>query len=212
MSDEQPRADNGQWGCKPPNQTPEIHLAETVHGSFLFPPSQWPGGADEYISFWMTQPISDEALTTFVSSYAADWDDWAIPLIQDHMQMWGNSTEALRLLYKGIPRTEALAIRQAESDRFEAELENVRPSRIPTALARPVARAAQLVQNLDTLPDLSDRERARNASVHTSADGREWSAQYIWDVYQLHGIMPDAFYARENAVYRKLSALKNSLI
>lgn len=204
-ADSQPREVDGQYGAKH-HSPPEVYLAEEVDGSFLYPPSEWPGGAHQYLEFWRTQPISDEALTNFASSYAAEWDDWAHPLIREHLELWGNSEEARQIRNS---TTSADAIRQsrlAEADKFEAQLEATRPKRIPTGIVRKVARAAQIIHNNVHLRDQADRDAVGKEVVHTSQSGENWTAEMVWDRYRLGDIMPDAFYSRENAVLRELRA------
>ena len=207
MHDTQPRVTNGQYGHKD-HSSPEVHLAEEVDGSFLFPPSEWPGGAPQYLQFWRGQPISDDALTNFASAYAADWDEWSESLIREHLEVWGNSEEARIARAQTTTREELQAIRNAEHDRYQQQLEMTRPRRIQTGLVRHVARAAQIVYNADRL-DSAEAEAAVKASVvYTNGDGHDWTAESIWDRYRLHEVMPDAFYARENALLRKIRSLQ----
>ena len=203
IHDSQPREDNGQYGSKD-HSYPEVVLAENVDGSFLFPPSEW-AGADQYLEFWKTQPISDEALTNFVSCYAEEWDAWASPLVREHLEMWGNSEAGRQARIKFDGNPEALRdFRLAESDRYVEELKSTRPDRIPTGFARQIARAAQIVHNRVHLRDEQDRESVLSAVVHHTQDGSPITAGQFWDAYRLDDIMPDAFYARENAVLRAL--------
>lgn len=202
IHDSQPREVDGQYGPKY-HSAPEVHLAENVDGSFLFPPSDWTG-ADQYIEFWKTQPISDEALTNFASCYAAEWDEWAVPLVQEHLEIWGDSEEA-RLARKNTSTAAQLkAIRDAERDRFLKQLEATRPSRIPTGFARQIARAAQIMHNRVHLTSERDREAVAGAVLHHTQSGAPVTAGQFWDGYRLEDIMPDAFYSRENAVLRAL--------
>jgi len=209
---DQPREQNGQYGFK--NQSyPEVApLAEEVDGSFLFPPNEWPGGVQQYLEFWRTQPISDDALTNFVSAYAADWDEWAEPIVQDHLHMWGNSREGYELTKRTTTADELRKARLAEMDRFIAELEHTRPRRIKSGLARHVARAAQIVQNSSSLRTDEDREVAGKAVMYHNADGEPWTAGELWDRYHLREIMPDAFYARENKLEERLRVLTETLL
>lgn len=206
--DSQPREDNGQYGHKD-HSYPEVVLAENVDGSFLFPPSQWQG-VDQYIDFWKTQPISDEALTNFVSCYAEEWDAWAAPLVREHLDIWGDSEEGrqARIRFDGNPEGLA-AVRLDERDRFRSQLMSTRPDRIPTGFARQIARAAQMVHNRVHLRDEKDREEVLSAVVHHTQDGTAVTAGKFWDAYRLEDIMPDAFYARENALLRQLRMSMN---
>lgn len=208
IHDSQPREDNGQYGHKD-HSYPEVVLAENVDGSFLFPPSEWQG-ADQYIEFWKTQPISDEALTNFVSCYAEEWDAWATPLISEHLDMWGNSEAGrqARMQFDGNP--EGLRdVRLAEHDRYVNALKATRPDRIPTGFARQIARAAQIMHNRVHLRDENDRKAVEDAVVHHTQDGEAVTAARFWDAYRLEDIMPDAFYARENALLRQLRMSMN---
>lgn len=208
IHDSQPREDNGQYGHKN-HSYPEVVLAENVDGSFLFPPSEWQS-ADQYVEFWKTQPISDEALTNFASCYAAEWDEWAEPLIREHLEMWGNSEEGrqARIRFNGNP--EGLrATRLAEHDRYANQLKNTRPDRIPTGLVRQIARSAQVMHNRIHLRDEKDRETVGSAVMHTNQAGQDITAAWFWDHYRLEDIMPDAFYARENALLRQLRMSMN---
>ncbi|SDH34451.1 hypothetical protein [Microbacterium sp. 77mftsu3.1] len=204
MSDMQPRENNGQYGEKP-HSYPEVVLAETVDGSFLFPPSEWPGGAAQYVEFWTTQPISDEALTNFASCYAQEWDSWAVPIVREHLELWGNSNEGRAAIAEAAGDNDRLRkARLAEHDRFMDELRRGRPDRIPGGLVRKVARAAQIMQNRIHLRDQHDRESVANTELHESQDGSRWTAHNFWDRYQLEELMPDMFYSRENALIRQL--------
>lgn len=203
IHDSQPREDNGQYGPKD-HSYPEVVLAESVDGSFLFPPSEWPGGAAQYIEFWKTQPISDEALTNFASCYAAEWDEWALPLIREHLETWGNGEEARQQRRTISDPVRLRDLRLAEYERYKAQLKSTRPDRIPTGFARQIARAAQIVHNRSHLREERDREAALEAVVHHTQNGEPVTAVQFWDAYRLHEIMPDAFYSRENAVLRAL--------
>lgn len=205
IHDSQPREPNGQYGVIP-NSPPEVYLAENVHGSFLFPPSDWPGGAAQYVEFWTTQPISDEALTNFASCYAAEWDDWAVPLIREHLEQWGNSEEARqqRMTYSSPEKLRDL--RLAEHDRYANQLKITRPDRIPTGIVRHVARAAQIMHNRIHLREERDREAVGSAVLHHNQAGEPVTAANFWDWFRLEDIMPDAFYSRENALLRELRA------
>lgn len=210
MHDPQPRENNGQYGSKN-HSAPEVPLAEEVDGSFLFPPSEWPGGAAQYLDFWRSQPISDDALTNFTSAYAADWDEWAVPLIQEHLDRWGNSAEAMQLRRSTTTADELRKARLAQRDAYVASLEETRPRRISGGLVRHVARAAQIIQNSDRLPTEEDRRVASAAAMYTNADGDQWTAHMLWDRYHLRDIMPDAFYSRENFLQRELRVLREEL-
>lgn len=206
IHDSQPREDNGQYGQKT-HSYPEVVLAESVDGSFLFPPSEW-SSVDEYIDFWKSQPISDEALTNFVSCYAAEWDEWAGIHIREHLDMWGDSEEGRQARKKYNGRPEALRdARLAEHDRYRKMLATTRPDRIPTGFARQIARAAQMVHNKVHLRNEEDQETVMSAVVHYGQDGTPVTAGTFWDAYRLGDIMPDAFYARENALLRELRAV-----
>lgn len=186
-------------------------MAEEVDGSFLFPPNSWPGGAQQYLHFWKTQPISDEALTNFASAYAAQWDAWADPQVDEHLHIWGNSEQARQILnaHRGDEAT-LWRYRDAEQARFYSELENVRLRRVPASTVRFVARAAQIMDNLDSLPP-EERAQVENAAMYTTNRGYEWSARGLWDGYQLASIMPDAFYSRNNAVEKQMRVLRAQL-
>lgn len=206
----QPREHNGQYGHKN-HSAPEVPLAEEVDGSFLFPPHSWPGGASQYLQFWRTQPISDEALTNLASAYAAQWDAWADPQVDEHLHIWGNSEEARQILNRH--RGDANAIwdyRNAEQARFYAELEATRPRRIPASTVRYVARAAQIVSNQHLLPE-PERAQVREAEMYRNTAGEPWTAQELWDSYELATIMPDAFYSRNNAVEKQMRDLRAQL-
>ena len=200
--DSQPRDTDGQYGHKH-HSAPEVYLAENVDGSFLFPPSEWPGGARQYLEFWKTQPISDEALTNFASCYAAEWDDWAHPLIREHLELWGDSEAGRQARMNTTTGDELRKLRLQAADAFEARLEATRPKRIPTGIVRQVARAAQIMYNTPHLRDEEDRNAVGSEVLHRSQSGEPWTAAMFWDNYRLHEIMPDAFYSRENALLRE---------
>jgi hypothetical protein len=208
--DAQPRETNGQYGHKN-HSAPEVPLAEEVDGSFLFPPNNWPGGAEQYLHFWKTQPISDEAMTNFASAYAAKWDAWADPQVDEHLHLWGNSEEArqIRNTHRGDADT-LWRYRDAEQARFYAELEANRPRRIPTSTVRYVARAAQIIDNLGSLPP-EEQAEAEQAEMYVTNGGHPWSARGLWEGYELHQIMPDAFYSRNNAVEKQMRDLRAQL-
>lgn len=212
-NDEQPRDNIGKYGFKP-QSTPEVELAETVDGSFLFPPSNWPGGAAQYLDFWRTQPISDEALTNFASAYAAERDDWqrseAAPAIAKIMETWGNSFEALEAKKKGLDVLQQA--RDAYGASVAAKWDAGYPPRIPNSVVRHVARAAQMMDNLDRLDDPAEREQVRSAVVYMNQDNLPLTVQELWNRWRLGAIMPDAFYARENEVSRKLRELTDRLV
>lgn len=203
IHDSQPREAGGQYGHK--NHTyPEVILAENVDGSFLFPPNEWPGGVDQYIEFWKTQPISDDALTNFASCYAAEWDEWAEPLIKEHLEAWGNSEAGRQARNTSSSGEQLRDIRLAERDRYESVLESTRPSRIPTGVVRHVARAAQMMHNAPHLRSDEERGRVGATPMYVNQAGQAWTAEQLWDNYRLAEIMPDAFYSRENALLREL--------
>lgn len=210
-TDSQPREDNGQYGSRN-HSYPEVVLAENVDGSFLFPPSEWQS-ADQYVEFWKTQPISDEALTNFVSCYAEEWDSWASSHIKDHLENWGNSEAGRQVRLEADASSDRFAFlkraRDAEADRFEAQLKSTRPDRIPTGFARQIARAAQIMHNRVHLTTDADREAVEGAVVHHTQEGKPVTAGTFWDAYRLSDIMPDAFYARENALLRQMRMSMN---
>lgn len=210
MNEPQPREDNGRYGQKT-HSPPEVPLAEEVHGSFLFPPDSW-NGVDDYLTFWKTQPISDDALTNFVSAYAADWDEWAVPLIREHLHDWGNGEGGLQARREaGDDKDKLWRLREAEADAFEARLELTRPRRIKSGLVRHVARAAQIIQNRSSLRTEEDQAEAGRAVMYYNADNEPWTAAELWDRYRLSDIMPDAFYSRENKLQRELRELRRTL-
>jgi len=211
MQETQPREVNGRYGHKV-HSAPEVPLAEEVDGSFLFPPNEWPGGADQYLSFWRSTPISDEALTNFVSAYAADWDEWAAPLVAEHLAQWGNSEEALRIRRATTGSAPLLEARNKVADEYEARLEATRPRRIDNSLARHVARAAQIIHNRYFLRSEEDRDAVGRAVMYYNQDGEPWTAWELWDSYQLEELMPDAFYSRENKLQRELRELRGAIL
>jgi hypothetical protein len=210
--DSQPRDAIGQYGPKR-HSDPEVPLAEEVDGSFLFPPSEWPGGAAEYVRFWKSQPISDEALTNFASAYAAAWDTWAEPQIDAYLHNWGNSEES-RVLRNtpGVTKDQLWDARDAAQRAFTEHLTSQRPRRIASGVVRHVARAAQIVHNADRLPTDDDRTTALITPMYANREGDVWTAAELWESFRLADIMPDAFYSRENALQKELRDLRDSIV
>lgn len=211
MNDDQPRDIVGRFDEKAYSQ-PEVTLpSEMPEGTFLFPPATWPGGVEQYISFWMNAPVSDETLSNLGSAYAANRDAWEEGKLVEWAGWWGNSPDARRLAANMKTKPEDIAAaRTAARDEFIAAMEANRPHRIPMAITRDVARAAQVISNLNRLKPDIDTQPARDTPLVTTVTGETLSAQEIWDRYRLAEIMPDALMG-SYSLERKLDSLREEI-
>lgn len=210
MTDAQPR-DAQQRFAEKPYSDPEVSLAETVDGSFLYPPLDWPGGPDQYVHFWKTAPISDEALSNLANSYAERRQEW----YEARMFLWAdhfdNSREALSFIARNPSAQEIDDWREAKRQEHIAKLEAERPEQIRPAIARFVARAAQMKFNISSRFSDADRKRIEAETVYVNAQDEPWSVDEIWSRYNLQEIMPQGLRDSSAGVRRQLSELRYHL-
>lgn len=209
MNPQQPREANGRFD-ETPNSSPEVQLKDPSGdvGTFLFPPTEWPGGQEQYVAFWRNAEVSDETLSGIVAAYNAERDAWQRAKMARWARDFGNSDKALlfKTNMERIKRGDSFADFYDENrTEYLDELDKEYPERMPLWLARPAARAAQMHLNLETLhPNL--RQGAVDSVIHVLPNGQEVTASALWKRWKLGRIFPDALVGQAG-VERKLSEL-----
>lgn len=212
MTEQQPRENNGRYDEKT-HSAPEVELHDSAgepEGSFLFPPSEWPGGVSQYVEFWKAAPIDDDTLSNLANAYGANRDEWEREELTAWAEDFGNSSEAVRFMAK-MGRTPADYQSFYQTARAEKvrDMERQRPRRIPMTSMRAVARAGQMQSNWYRF-DEAERAEIAHSPIHRAGDGDTLRVKDLWHGYRLNEILPDGLFS-QYAMERKLDDLREEI-
>lgn len=165
--------------------------SSAADGTFLFPPVHWPGGVEQYVSFFMTTPVSDRVLSNLSNAYAARRDNWAGGILASWDLRFDNSPEALRFRIRRRTDEEIAEWRATKRVEEIERLAEILPRRIKASIVRPLARAAQMYSNSQGFTE-AETAVIDASEVYRSGTGKSWTVEAIWNRWNLGEIMPDA--------------------
>lgn len=164
-------------------QEPDVTLAHlsdeeyNADGTFQYPPM--PRSVAQHVAFWSRVPVPDAIIARVRAAYIEDVIGWR----GDQIEAWAAQHPVPKHKRDWDPWREA-------RDRAGAEIDASRPAEIPSVLARPLIRAAQMARYAQWFQAREEYDAVLETSVDVGTE-EPWTVQQVLDVYKLDRL-PDA--------------------
>ncbi len=166
-------------------QEPDVTLAHlsdeeyNADGTFEFPPM--PRSVEQHVAFWSRVPVPDPIIARARVHYGRFLGEWR-----------GDQLEAWQREHPVPPRKKDWDPWRAARDAAAAEIDSAHPSQIPTVIARPLIRAAQMARYAKWFQTQEEYDEVMASPVDVGTE-EPWTVQQTLDVYMLDQLPDVAF-------------------